>query len=135
MEPCPLFLRGEIDIESADGLLTTLRSVVGQQSGEVPVDCMDLTFIDLAGLRVLIRVHRELAEQGRHLHLIHPSPFLIRVLNILDFNYLLRQPCVHSHLTEPRQSRSVVSSTSRLRRRTSPRVTGLWAGSAPWSAG
>jgi anti-anti-sigma factor len=71
-------------------LITTLRSVAGQQSGEIVIDCMDLTFIDIAGLRALIQVHSELAQQARELPLVHPSPFLTRVLQLLDLTYRLR---------------------------------------------
>ena len=51
---------------------------------------MDLRFIDVAGLRAVIKVHRELAQQGRNLYLVHPSPLLVRMLENLDLNYLLR---------------------------------------------
>ena len=89
MEPCRFFLRGEIDVANVDGLITTLRSVAGQQSGELVIDCMDLTFIDAAGIRALIVVHAELVQQDRDLCLVHPSPFFARLLQLLDLNYLL----------------------------------------------
>jgi anti-anti-sigma factor len=89
MEVCRFFLRGEIDVSNADGLLTTLRRVAGQEPGDVVVDCMDLTFIDAAGIRALIRVHRELAQEQRDLRLVHPSPVLTRMLQVLDLTYLL----------------------------------------------
>ena len=82
------FLRGEIDVANADGLATTLR--VAAQNGDLVVDCMDLEFIDAAGIRALTTVHGELAQQGRHLHLVHPTPTLARVLEILDLSYLLK---------------------------------------------
>lgn len=90
MEPVSFFLRGDIDIANAEGLLTTLRSVAGQQSGAVVVDCMDLTFIDAAGIRTFVRVHAELAREGRDLRLVHPSPILARVLEVLDLTHLVR---------------------------------------------
>jgi anti-anti-sigma factor len=90
MDTNTFFLRGDIDLSNADGLLTTLRSVAGLHSGVVEVDCMDLTFIDAAGIRVLILVHAELAQEGRDLVLVHPSPILTRMLQALDLTYLLR---------------------------------------------
>ena len=90
MEPSQFFLRGEIDVATADGLLTTLRSVAGQQQGDVVVDCMDLTFIDGAGIGAFIVMHRELVEQGRCLCLAHASPFLTRLLAVLNLTHLLR---------------------------------------------
>ena len=89
MTPDRFFIRGEIDIANASGLLTTLRSVAGQQPGELVVDCMDITFIDVAGIRALMTVHDELGHDGRVLRLVHPSSFLVRVLEILELTRLL----------------------------------------------
>jgi anti-sigma B factor antagonist len=90
MDRNTFFVRGDIDMANADGLLTTLRTVAGMHSGDVEVDCMDLTFIDAAGLRSLIRAHAELAQEGRDLIVVHPSPMLTRILQVLDLTYLLR---------------------------------------------
>jgi len=90
MDPNTFFIRGEIDVSNADGLLTTLRSVAGLHSGDVAVDCMDLTFIDAAGIRVLILAHAELAQEGRALYLLNPSPVLVRILEVLDLTYLAK---------------------------------------------
>ena len=90
MEPCRFYLRGEVDVSNADGLLTTLRSAAGQHpAAPVLVDCMDLEFIDAAGLRVFVRIRRELAAEGRELHLVRPSPFLARILRVLDLDVLV----------------------------------------------
>jgi anti-anti-sigma factor len=62
----------------------TLRSVAALHSSDVVVDCMDLMFIDAAGLRALILFHAELAQRGRDLVLVHPSPILTRMLQTLD---------------------------------------------------
>jgi anti-anti-sigma factor len=83
------FLRGEIDDANADGLATTLRSVASQQSGDLTVDCHDLAFIDAAGIRALLLVRSELAQQHRGLRLVHPSPMLTRLLDRLGLTYLL----------------------------------------------
>jgi anti-anti-sigma factor len=89
MAPCRFFVRGEIDTANADGLIRTLRRIAGQAPGEVVVDCTDLTFIG-AGIRALVLVHSELAQQNRDLRLVHPSPLLTRLLQILDLAYLTR---------------------------------------------
>jgi anti-anti-sigma factor len=90
MEPCPIFLRGDFDIDNVGGLLATLRRGARRHDGEVAIDCMDITFIGAAGLRALILMHSELAREGRDLRLIHPSPFLTKMLQVLDLTYLLR---------------------------------------------
>ena len=90
MDANTYFLRGEIDVSTADSLITTLRDIAGVQSGDVEVDCRELTFIDAAGLRAVILVHAELAQEGRDLVVVHPSPILTRMLQALDLTYLLR---------------------------------------------
>ena len=90
MGECRFFVRGEIDIANADELATTLRSLASRHPNSgVLVDCMDLTFIDVVGIRVLITVRGELAQQGRDLWLVHPSPILTRLLGILDLTHLI----------------------------------------------
>ena len=89
MEPPHFFLRGEIDVASADGLLTTLRSVAGRTAGDLMIDCMDLEFIGAAGISAVIVAHGELLAQGRCLCLVHPSPFFKRVLAVLDLSHLI----------------------------------------------
>lgn len=94
------FLRGEIDMSNADSVATSLRNAAAQVPSvrEFLVDCMDLTFIDLAGIRALIMVHGELAQQGRDLRLVHASPFLTRVLGYVEYTYLLKPSPLHADL-------------------------------------
>jgi anti-anti-sigma factor len=89
MEPCRFSLRGEIDAATADELIATLRSVADREPDAVVVDCMELTFIDAAGIGALVVVHRELAQQHRDLRVVHPSRLLVRMLRVLDLTYLL----------------------------------------------
>jgi anti-anti-sigma factor len=89
VEPSRYFIRGEIDTANADRLLATLRSVAHEHHEDVVADCMDLTFIDAAGIRALVTMNAELVEHGRHLRLVHPSPFLRRMLDALKLNDLL----------------------------------------------
>jgi anti-anti-sigma factor len=117
MDPRTFFLRGEIDLANADGLATTLRSVAGQQSGDLIVDCHDLAFIDAAGIRALLLVHNELAEQHRDMRLVHTSPMLTRLLDVLDVTRLLHEEPRTYAKTRTRLSRSAIHrrASSRVR--------------------
>jgi anti-anti-sigma factor len=108
MEPRTFFLQGEIDVANADGLATTLRSVAGQQPGDLIVDCHDLAFIDAAGIRALFLVQCELAQQHRALRLVHPTPMLTRLLDILDITWLLHAEPLTYAKTRTRLSRSAI---------------------------
>ena len=88
----PIFLRGEIDFSNVDDCLATLRANAATPAGDLLVDCMDVEFIDAAGVGALVRVNNELRAQGRYLRLIHPAPLLRRMLDVYDLNELLDEP-------------------------------------------
>ena len=90
MDECPVFLRGEIDIASTADVINQLRRAAGCRDGEVVADCCDITFIDVVGVEALLRVQRELVDRGRDLRLVHPSPMLTLILQLLDLTELLR---------------------------------------------
>jgi anti-anti-sigma factor len=90
MEACQVFLRGEIDIANTAEVVTQVWRAAADRDGEVIVDCFDITFIDVGGVEALLQIQRELAAGGRDLRLIHPSPILTRMLQVLELAELLR---------------------------------------------
>ena len=89
MDEYRYFLRGEVDLSNADESLAFIRASTLLHSGNVSIDCMDLLFIDAAGLNALVALSNELREQGRALSLVHTSPFLRRVLDVCELTQLL----------------------------------------------
>jgi anti-anti-sigma factor len=85
----PMFLRGEIDLVNVDDRVAAIRASASSGSGDVIIDCMDLLFIDAAGIGGLVRANNELRAQGRYLRLINPAPLLRRVLDVCNLNDLL----------------------------------------------
>jgi anti-anti-sigma factor len=83
------FLRGEIDVSNADESVAFIHASTLLHSGNVSIDCMDLLFIDAAGINALVALSNELREQGRTLSVVHVSPFLGRVLDICGLMELL----------------------------------------------
>lgn len=92
MAEYPYFLRGEIDVSNADEQFARVRAASQRHSNTVTIDCMDLVFIDAAGLHALVALSNELREHGRHLRLVHVSPFHRRLLDILELTGLLAEP-------------------------------------------
>ncbi len=103
-----LFLHGEIDFGNRDllaraGTNLTARCTAARDDEVAPgvavgsvasvttvvIDAAALTFIDAAGLGVLITLHRALAEVGMTLRTIHPSAQLRRVSAICQLNEIL----------------------------------------------
>jgi anti-anti-sigma factor len=86
------FLRGDIDVSNADEQFALVRAASQRHTDTVTIDCMDLLFIDAAGLHALVTLSNELREQGRDLRLVHVSPFHRRVLDVLELRELLADP-------------------------------------------
>jgi anti-anti-sigma factor len=73
-------LQGELDIATGPALEHLLESV----EGEIVVDLRDVTFVDSAGLQMLLR-HRR-----RPLAVIPGGPHVRRVFDLTDADRLLR---------------------------------------------
>jgi transcriptional regulator with XRE-family HTH domain/ABC-type transporter Mla MlaB component len=76
-DPPGLWLAGTIERANCAGLRAVLRRHLAGQRGDVHVDLSGLEFIDLAGLRLLAEIARELP--GRRLWVEHPAPLLYKV--------------------------------------------------------
>jgi anti-anti-sigma factor len=64
-------LRGEIDIISAPSLRKELLHVVNTTTGDLVLDCDELTFIDSAVIATLLSIREVLLGQGRRMRLVN----------------------------------------------------------------
>jgi anti-anti-sigma factor len=81
-----LRLIGELDVAG----VPTLRKALGEMDGEdIVLDCSGLTFIDCAGLGVLIAAHHDRISAGSQLTLLAPSPCLTRLLELTGVDGLV----------------------------------------------
>src|SRR5262249_36732198 len=84
-----LRLIGELDVAG----VPALRKALGEVDGEdIVLDCSGLTFIDCAGLGVLIAAHHDCVKAGSQLQLVAPSRCLTRLLELtgVDGLFLVR---------------------------------------------
>jgi anti-sigma B factor antagonist len=58
-----LFLSGEIDMASAEGVTASLRPLI-EAGGPVIIDVSKVTFMDSTGLHVLLEAAKALGERG-----------------------------------------------------------------------
>jgi anti-sigma B factor antagonist len=59
--------RGEVDVMTAPKLSSQLDRILRGQDSDVLVDLSETTFLDSAGLHVLLNAARRLTRRGRHL--------------------------------------------------------------------
>ena len=57
-------LEGELDVETASRFLEALRGSPTGEGREVELDLSGLTFLDVAGVRALVRVHDQMTSDG-----------------------------------------------------------------------
>lgn len=79
-----MVVSGEIDMMSADDFLTTALAII-DRTREVVLDVADLTYVDSAAVRAIVR----LGIEARHGVLLHsPHPNVMRMLDMIDVEHL-----------------------------------------------
>ncbi|WP_405878437.1 STAS domain-containing protein [Streptomyces sp. NBC_01384] len=84
---CPpgLRLEGEIDLCSRDLLAAALDEAVRFGSGDLHVDLTSVTFIDVAGTRMMTTAAKTLSRDGRRLLLHATPPGTRKVIHLLGW--------------------------------------------------
>jgi anti-sigma B factor antagonist len=77
-------VRGELDFATAPALERRLETLVGSGVHHLVVDLADLSFCDLTGVRVLLRLDRQLRARGGCLTLLGPCRWVTRIVTLLD---------------------------------------------------
>ena len=81
--PLVVEIRGEIDIQSAPGLRDELLRVIRRCGPQLDLDLAGVTFMDCAGLNVLLATRRRaLLEQGS-VRVVRASPRVRRMISLL----------------------------------------------------
>jgi len=77
-------LRGELDVATAPPLQRRLDTLIQRGVRHLVVDLADLSFCDLAGVRVLLSADRELGTRGGRLTLLGPCGCVSRISTVFD---------------------------------------------------
>lgn len=81
---------GEIDSSTSPQLAEAIDRAMRANTRRVEIDASAVTFIDSAGLRVLVAAQRAAEEEGRHIAIVDPSETTQRLLEITGLTeYLL----------------------------------------------
>lgn len=88
VDPTRVVAEGQIDSHTSAALAEALSRMDPDTS--VSVDLSAVTFVDSAGLRVIIRAHRRQASGGGDLWLVKPSEPVKRLLDITGLTTELR---------------------------------------------
>jgi anti-anti-sigma factor len=85
-----LRLQGELDAANEARLRCAICAVVGDHRPQIlEMDLSALTFVDCAGLSVMVWAHKRLAEQGRELVITGARPPIRRLLRLTGLDEYL----------------------------------------------
>ena len=85
-------VRGEIDLGSASSLRARLMQLIGGHP--IIVDCSEIHYLDMQGIRVLEECHRQAEQEGQRLVLVGSSPLVRKILAIVKLDQ--RLPVLHT---------------------------------------
>ena len=75
---------GEIDIQSASELREKLLQVIRRRGPQVTIDLAGVTFLDCAGINVLLATRRRAQLEDGWVRLVRASPQVRRTLSLLN---------------------------------------------------
>jgi anti-sigma B factor antagonist len=99
IRPGPIVtISGEIDIQSSPQLRDKLLCVIRRHGSGIALDLNDVTFIDCAGVNVLLAVHRRAQLEDGRLCVLRASPRVRRVLALTHLDSVF-MPTASPHVT------------------------------------
>ena len=75
-------LSGDIDLSTVEDVESGLRSAIDGGTGVMVLDLREVSFLDSSGLRLLLRLHKDLGEAGRRLVLVQGPRRVARVFEL-----------------------------------------------------
>ena len=104
---------GELDVATAPRIHLALTELRGDGARHITVDLAGVTFLDTAGLRVLLEHDRLLRGRGGGLQVVRPSEQIERLLYITRTNHLLGPslslPDAKAERADPRSPQSAAA--------------------------
>ena len=81
--PLVVEIHGEIDIQSAPGLRDELLRVIRRCGAQLALDLAGVTFMDCAGLNVLLATRRRAQLENGSVRIVRASPRVLRMISLL----------------------------------------------------
>jgi anti-sigma B factor antagonist len=81
--PLVIEIRGDIDIQSAPELRDELLRVIRRRGAQLTLDLAGVTFLDCAGLNVLLATRRRAQLENGSVRIVRASPRVLRMISLL----------------------------------------------------
>jgi len=86
---CKISVKGRIDSNSADELLSKLESVLSEGQKKIILNMMRVEYLSSVGIRVIMKIYKQAEEEGGFLKIEHPSKIVKNVLGMVALNDML----------------------------------------------
>lgn len=84
------FLTGEIDVGNCSMFKEELNEIIKQTEGELVLDFTNLSYIDSAGLGILVGIYKRLAEKSRKLCVVNANDYIKKLFRITKIETLFK---------------------------------------------
>ena len=84
--PLTVEISGEIDVQSAPGLRDELLRVIRRHGAQLALDLTGVTFMDCAGINVLLATRRRAQLEDGWVRVIRASPRVLRTMTLLKLD-------------------------------------------------
>ncbi len=88
--------KGRINVLTADSFEADVRDACAGNRRDVIIDGSAVTYLSSAGLRVFIRIWRDLNADNRNLHVCALKPYILEVFRTIGFDKLIP---IHADVT------------------------------------
>jgi anti-anti-sigma factor len=85
-DPPGIAVEGDVDIVTVKAFDEAVAAALTESPGDVQINLSGVGFIDLDGLRILVKASRTMAAEGRKLVLVNLAPHLQEVLRIVGWS-------------------------------------------------
>lgn len=85
-----VYLKGEIDISTADELKRSLHKLVDEKNIDIRLNLEDLDYIDSTGLGVIIGILKRLRIENKEVYIEKPKNNVRKIFNITGLDKIFK---------------------------------------------
>ena len=85
-----VYLKGEIDISTADELKKSLHKLVDEKNIDIRLNLEDLDYIDSTGLGVIIGILKRLRIENKEVYIEKPKNNVRKIFNITGLDKIFK---------------------------------------------
>ncbi|MBN1623354.1 MAG: STAS domain-containing protein [Clostridia bacterium] len=85
-----VYLTGEVDVGNCSMFKEELNKLIEESEGMFVLDFLNLSYIDSAGLGILVGMFKRLAEKSRELTVINANDYIKKLFRITKLDTLFK---------------------------------------------